>query len=152
MKDIIMIKLFRQGRFLILVFVCTFVNQVQAQGQQQHGNYTVYHTIFDSTFLQPEIAAAYDVVRGENLFLVNISVNADGKNFGQAVDLEGTATNLLQQQKKLDFKTISEGEATYYIAPLRVTSQDILHFAIDVRPPESAPFTVKFTKTLRSNE
>ena len=130
---------------------CIFMAQVQAQGQQQHGDYTIYHTIFDSTFLQPEIAAAYGLVRGENVFLVNISVNAEGKNIGQAVTLKGTATNLLQQQKKLDFKTIDEGEATYYIAPLRVTSQDILHFSIDVQPtPEATPFTVKFTKTLRS--
>jgi hypothetical protein len=145
-----MIKLIRYCGFCLLILVFMVINQVQAQGQQQHGNYTVYHTIFDSTFLQPDIAAAYGVVRGEDLFLVNISVNVDGKNFGQAVNLKGTATNLLQQQKTLDFKTISEGEATYYIAPLRVTSQDILHFAIDVRPPEGAPFTVKFSRTLRS--
>lgn len=129
------------------VFLCVATSPVQAQGSQQWGSYTVYHTVFDSSFLLPNVAEAYGLVRGNGLFLVNISVNAEGRNFGQAVGIEGTATNLMQQQQKLRFKEIDEGEATYYIAPLRIASQEVLHFAINVQPADEEPFTVKFTQT-----
>jgi hypothetical protein len=131
---------------LLVSGLLLLTSQTHAQGQQQHGDYTVYHTIFNSTFLKPDIASQYDLVRGNQWFLVNISVNGAGKTFGQEAVLKGTATNLMQQQKKLAFKTIQEGDATYYIAPLRIAGQDIMHFAIDVQTDSSAePFTVKFT-------
>lgn len=131
---------------LLVSGLLLLVGQAHAQGQQQHGDYTVYHTVFNSTFLQPDIASHYDLVRGDQWFLVNISVNGAGKTFGQEAVLKGTATNLLQQQKKLTFKTIQEGDATYYIAPLRIAGQDIMHFAINVQTdPSAEPFNVKFT-------
>ncbi len=144
-----MIRLIKHSYFALFLGVA-FAGVAHAQGQQTHGDYTVYHTVFDSTFLQPEVAATYDLVRGEQIYLVNISVNAKGRNFGQAVKLEGTITNLMQQQKPLQFQEISEGEVTYYIAPLRVVSQDTLRFALNIQPsPDEAPFTIEFTQTLR---
>ena len=119
----------------------------QAQGKYEHGDYTVYHTVFNSTFLKPDVAAAYGLTRGEQIFLVNVSVNKTGRSFGQAAQLKGTATDLIQKQRKLDFQEIDEGEAVYYIAPLRLAGQDILHFTIEVTPePSAEPFTVNFTR------
>lgn len=131
---------------LILSGLALCASQSYAQGQQQFGDYTVYHTVLNSTFIKPKVAEAYGLVRGDQWFLINISVNNAGKIFGQKALLNGTATNLMQQQKTLEFKEINEGEATYYVAPLRLAGQDVLHFAIDVQTAEDQePFTVKFT-------
>lgn len=142
------------NRFLLILILglcALFSVCVQAQGQQKHGDYTVYHTVFNSTFLQPDIAQAYGLVRGDHWFLVNISVNGGGKIFGQKAILKGTASDLMQRQTQLEFQEISEGDATYYIAPMRIPGQEILHFTIEVQPiagqpsSDATPFAVKFS-------
>lgn len=132
---------------IVSIALCAFFNvHAQAQGQQKHGDYTVYHTVFNSTFLQPDIARAYGLVRGDQWFLVNISVNGGGRIFGQKALLKGTASDLMQRQTRLEFQEINEGDATYYIAPLRIPGQEILHFSIEVQPAQDAkPFVVKFS-------
>lgn len=138
------VSLFTRVGLGMLMLICTATSH--AQFNQQHGPYTVHYSVFDSSFLLPDVAKAYGLVRGNGLYLVNISVNKQNAHFGQAVKLEGTATNLMQQQKTLQFQAIDEGDATYYIAPLRVASPEVLHFALDIQAqPDEEAFRVKFT-------
>lgn len=123
---------------------------------QKFGDYTVHFSVFNSTFITREVAALYQLTRGANQALVNISVTQtiDGKtSLGLPARISGTATNLIQQQRSLDFKTVSEGEATYYLAALRHTNEEVINFVVEVRPEAaSAPFTVRFTRTLHIEE
>lgn len=121
---------------------------------QTFGSYTVHFSVFNSTFISPEVAQIYGLTRSKNQVLVNISLTQtlDGKTtLGLPVDISGTATNLIQQQRVLNFQTINEGEATYYLAPLRHTNEEVVNFVVQVQAEgESAPFTVRFTRTLHA--
>lgn len=116
------------------------------------GEYTVHFSVFNSTLVPEEIAKIYQLTRGSQQVLINISLTktADGKtSLGLPAQVSGTATNLIQQQRALEFKTISEGEATYYLAPLRHTNEEVMNFEIKVQAEaELKPFSVKFSRTL----
>lgn len=127
-------------------------NQAKSiNSQEVFGNYTVHFSVFNSTFLTPDAANAAGLTRARDQVLINISVtdNRNAGGVGQAAEVSGTATNLIQQQRVLSFKTITEGDAVYYIAPLRHTNEEVMNFAIDVRPAGDAEaFTLRFSRTL----
>jgi hypothetical protein len=118
------------------------------------GEYTVHFSVFNSTLVPEEIAKIYQLTRGSQQVLINVSLTktADGKtSLGLPGKVSGTATNLIQQQRALEFKTISEGEATYYLASLRHTNEEVMNFAIEVQTDAGqVPMVVKFTRTLHT--
>lgn len=126
------------------------------ESSSRFGEYTVHYTVFNSAFIPAEVAAAYQVNRAKNRALVNVSVTREtqaGHSLGLPATITGTATNMIQQQRKLDFRTIDEGNATYYLADLRHTNEEIMNFAVQVQVEEqSQPFTVRFTRTLHSGD
>ena len=118
------------------------------ESTQVFGDYTVHYIAFNSTFIQPEIAKSYDLVRAKNQALINITVQ---NKAGQAIaaKLNGYSQNLMQQQKSLDFKIITEQDAIYGIAALRVTNnEEVMNFVIEITPPNAKPFTLKFTRRM----
>ncbi|WP_053981269.1 DUF4426 domain-containing protein [Marinagarivorans algicola] len=139
-------------KYAMVAIVLLCVNRLYAadldqESTQVFGDYTVHYTAFNSTFIQPDIAAHYGITRGKNQTLINISVH---DKTGKAVDakLDAYAQNLMQQKKPLTFKTITEQAAIYSIAPLRITNEEVFNFHITVTPPQSKPFTLKFTRKL----
>jgi len=111
--------------------------QVRLQGTISEGAYDVHYSVFPSTFLQPDIAAAYGLKRSRYEALLNISVTPKGGTGGLPAEVSGTVTNLMQQQKTLTFKTIEEQKVAYFLAPVRVSGEEIVHFAITVHPKET---------------
>src|SRR5690606_40932784 len=123
--------------------------QSASESFQRFAGYTVYYSVFPSTMVQPDIALLHQLTRSPDQMLVNVAVVADGVIGGQAAELAGVARNLLQQRRTLDFKAIVEGSVVYYLAPLRVTDEEIMHFDITVDPEGKAgPFKVNFSKKL----
>ena len=122
---------------------------------RQFDHYTVHFSVFPSTSVPPEIAAIHDITRGPGIALINITViddNLGGESFGRVATVAGTASNLMQQLRELSFKQITEPNAVYYLAPLRHTNEEVMHFTISVTPQGvPTPFTLKFTKTLYSH-
>ena len=112
--------------------------------------YIVRHVIFNSTFVLPEIAQQYDLKRSEYESLLNISINKPGEYGGEDVKLEGTYKNLMQQQKILRFKKIEEKDAIYYLAPVRISGEEMLHFHLTVTTPDDS-FEVKFSQKVYSD-
>jgi len=112
----------------------------------------VHFSVFNSSFISPEIAQANNIVRGKDRAIINIAVvkiSPDGDTHGLPAVVKGHAANLMQQQKKLKFAEINEQNAVYYLASTRFTNEEVLNFEISVKPdPNKAPFIVKFTKTL----
>ncbi len=125
---------------------------------------TVHHSVFSSTSVLPAIANQLGIIRGKDYVLINIALtDNDSTDGGKAAIVTGTAANLMQQVKQLTFKEISEATATYYIASLRVTEEEIFHFKINVTPKSTDKhdsvdqrnkdtYEVKFTKKLYVNE
>lgn len=142
----------KKGWFLILACFAMLSGPVLAKPYETFGDYKVFYTVFNSSFIKPEIARAYNITRGGNQVLVNVSViksSPEGDSLGLAAKVKGTATNLMQQQRQLDFLEIKEQNAVYYLAPLRITDEEVMNFRIDVETAAGQrPLNLKFTKTL----
>jgi hypothetical protein len=98
---------------------------------QLGGGYQLVYSAFNTTFLEPEIAARYGLSRGRDRGLVNIAV-IDSDNRPQPAQLSGRVSNILQQQQSLNFITIDEGAAIYYLAPFKIDGEEFLSFHISV--------------------
>ncbi|WP_298774806.1 DUF4426 domain-containing protein [uncultured Shewanella sp.] len=117
-----------------------------AEQKQTVGNYDIHYIAFDSTFLTPQIAKAYDLKRSRYTGIVNISVlnNSSPKQEAVAVELSGTANNLLDARKKLTFKEIKEGKAIYYIAEIPYRDDQEINFNINVKYGSKLNTQLKF--------
>ena len=114
------------------------------------GDYSVLHTVFNSTFLKPEVASAYGLTRGKRHSLLNVAIiknTAEGSTNGLPAEVSGTITNLMQQQKTLSFIEIKEQDAVYFLAPIRVDSEEMVHFRIEVKH-DGQTYPVTFSKIL----
>ena len=132
--------------FLLLVSFTLTSWLAQAAQKQTHGNWDIHYSAFNSTFLTPEIAKNYGVVRSKYNAVLNISV-LDNQQQAQRVVLQGTATNLAGQRKTLTFRQVKRGKAIYYLAQLKIANQETLRFNIDINQSqrsEQIEFSQKF--------
>ena len=147
----------RNSRFLLSVLCVLCLSSgasLQAQESSapftRFGDFVVTHTVFNSTFITEEVAAAYKLSRARDKALVNVSIvrsGAGAQTMGLPATISGSVTNLMQQKTQLKFMEINEGEAVYYLAPFRVHNEEILHFALTVEH-EGKAYDVTFTKKL----
>lgn len=117
---------------------------------KQHGDYKIFYSAFNSSFIAPEIAAANNIVRGKDKGLVNIAVMKE-LTVGTPAVITGRVFNILQQSQKLKFVAIKEQQALYYIAPFEFEDEDYLTFKITVRPNDgskSYDYDFKFQKKM----
>jgi len=121
----------------LLACVLGFFSPASFAESLNFGQYTVHYIAVNSTFLTPEIAAQYKIVRSSRRAFLNIAVlrnNADGSTTPVAATVEGGKRNLMQQQGNIDFAEVREGEAIYYIGQFDFSNAEIVRFAVDVTP------------------
>lgn len=107
----------------------------------QCGDYTVHHIAVNSTFIQPEIAEQYGIVRASRSAFLNISVlrnDAEGKTTPVTATLSGGRSNLMQQSSEIAFKEVREGSAIYYIGQFEFSNAELLRFRVEVQPEGTA--------------
>lgn len=103
-----------------------------AQQMQKFGDYELHYIVIPTTMLPPDIAARYDIRRGKDRALCNISViNQDGE--GVRVNLEGSSQNLLGQLQGLSFREVVDGDAIYYLATIRHANEEVHRVNIDAQ-------------------
>ena len=118
---------------------------------KQHGDIKIFYSAFESSFIAPEVAVAYNFVRGKDKGLVNIAVV---KTLGQGTPakITGQVSNILQQSQQLEFIQIKEQNSVYYLAPFEFDNEDFLTFKISVTSPiGKGPFSFKFQKKMYHN-
>lgn len=119
----------------------------QAEQFRRLGAWDVHYVVIRTSFLKPDIAARNNIVRGPDRALLNISVlGQDGRPV--AAELSGTVRNLLEQVTPLEFQTVREGEAIYYLAQIRHTDRETLRFAIDIVPPDGITQQLRFQQQM----
>lgn len=122
-----------------------------AEQMKEFGDYDVHYSVFNSTFISPETAKAYGLVRGKNRALITIAVRErlnKGKSRAKKALVSGTSSDLIHSAE-LGFTEISEQQSTYYIAELRFNNKELRTFTIKIQPdPNIAPYTLKFSQTL----
>ncbi len=101
---------------------------------QSLGPYEVHYSVFNSTFLTPEVAKRYGIQRSNNVGIVNISILEKTSQKSTGANVQGYAYNLLGQQKVLAFKEIKDNTSTYYIAKFRFAAEEPLTFKLKVSP------------------
>lgn len=118
-----------------------------AEQSQRAGNYEVHYVAFASTFLSPEMARKYDLIRGRNRALINISVlDANGRPV--QASMRGTVKNLPGQVLQLEFAEVLEGDAVYYLAQTRFSDQELMRFDIQFVGPDGVKNQLKFDQKL----
>jgi len=137
---------------LFLLLLGKYPAQAQAPAQQpfekRSGDYTVYYSVFPSSFLQPDIAGTYGLTRAKDRAILNVSVRRHSGEASEAQSalVRGTSSDLIHSLP-LEFKEIREKGAVYYIAEVRVSNEATLYFDIQVQPdPNSAAIKLRFNK------
>ena len=141
-------KIMFSKKIIILVIPILWLSQaVWGQDNIRHEmqQHFVYHNVFNSTLITPDIAKNYHLVRAKDRVYLNIAVVKKTGGYGIPTNIKGTYRNLMQQQQVLDFVEINEATATYYLAPIRFDNEEILHIDVDVSlkdSSDSARFTI----------
>lgn len=124
-------------------------NQKGIDDHQTFGDYSVHYAIFNSTFIQPDIAAIHKLKRSKYENIINVSIYKKGRKGTVPAKINGSSKNLMQQLKSLKVIEVKEENAIYYLIPFRISSKEILHFDFEVTPEGTdKPLKVKFIKTV----
>jgi hypothetical protein len=122
---------------LLLVSLLTagFAN---AQQSEMFGPYELHYSVVNTTFLEPDVAAKYGLIRGKKHAILNLAVREllpEGSE-ARGMLLKGRTWDLIQNQF-LEFKEIKEGDSIYYIADFKFINEEWRFFEVDFRPEGS---------------
>lgn len=137
---------------IMLLSLCAFsahAEQKKVFDGPEGSEYELHYIALNSTFLEPEIARQYQLIRSKAMGLINISliqVFPDGRRKAQTALVQGRVTNEIQQQNVLDFKQVIEGDAVYYLSQLQFAEGKNLRIDLEVYPPGlNEPLVHRFT-------
>lgn len=134
-------------RPVVALALCFLPAIVHAEQKQRLGPFDVHYVVVQSTFFSEEIASRYQIVRGRDRALLNLSVlNSNGEPV--RATLEGTITNLLGQVTPLEFREVAEGSAVYYLAEVRHTDRETLRFSVTVTAGDGVPRSLRFQQQM----
>ena len=122
---------------------------IKGERKETFGDITVHYNTFNSTFLQPDIAKAAELIRSKNQGVINVSVIKDGKPVIASVS--GTVKDLTSASVPLHFRQVTEQGAIYYIAQYPVPQQETRTFEIKVQNGDKIN-TLKFNQELFPGE
>ena len=137
-------------RFTSLIFCLLFALPAFAERKQTFGELDVHYSVFNSSFLQPDVAAAAGLTRSKTVGVLNIAALKGGK--GQPAKVGGTLKNLLGQTSELQFKQVLESGAVYYLAEFPLREREVLTFSINVQIGDGAPHTLTFNQEVFPDE
>ena len=134
-------------RILLCVTAIIFSPLSAAEQMQRFGQYELHYIVIPTPMLKPSIAAEYDISRGKDRALINVSVLNREKKAVNAV-ITGDSQNLLGQLQNLDFKQVKEGDAIYYLAEIRFADQEVHRIKIEASAPDGKSTLLKFNQKL----
>lgn len=137
---------------ILLLLCCTWLSSSATAAEETFGEYTVHYIAVNSTFITPEIARQYGIVRGSRNAFVNLAVlrnEVDGSTTPVTATITGSHRNLMQQSVDIGFREIREGSAIYYIGEFSFSNAEILRFNVTVQPEsERRPHTFEWRTQL----
>ncbi len=133
------------ARCLLLASLVVWgIADAAAQQSERFGPYELHYSVVNTTFLAPEVAANYGIVRGKKRAILTLAVreHIGDSSETRVTQLQGHTWDLIQNQT-LDFLEIREGEAVYYIADFKFINEEWRFFEVNFRP-EGAEQTYTF--------
>ena len=143
------------GRLItVLLAACLSLSAVAAdaiKGERKEvfGDVTVHYNTFNSTFIQPDIAKAAELIRSKNQGVINVSVIKAGQPMVASVT--GSVKDLTSKTVPLNFKQVTEQGAIYYLAQYPVDQQEVRTFEIKVQTGDKIN-TINFNQELFPGE
>ena len=119
----------------------------QAQQMQKFGAYELHYIVIPTTTLQPDIAQRYDIRRGKDRALFNVSI-IDPAGKGVKGDLQGESQNLLGQRQDLSFTEVVDGDAVYYLAIIRHANEEVHRINLDAATADGTRTSLRLTQKL----
>lgn len=116
----------------IIGFFCQ-LSAAQDNTSYELNDHIIYYNVFNSSLIPADVAKAHGLVRANNQVYVNIAMVKKSGGNGIAADISGQHRNLIQQKFPLEFIEIKETTATYYLAPIRINNEDVLHIDIEAK-------------------
>ncbi|MNZ30923.1 hypothetical protein D3C78_482110 [compost metagenome] len=139
-------------RRLTTLLLCLFLAAPAfAEQVKRLGDLQVHYMVLNSSFLQPNVAAAVGLVRSKTQGVVNI-VPQDAAGKPVEAKVSGTAKNLLGQETQLTFKRVAEEGAVYHLAQFPITQRETLTFNIQVQAGKEAPQSFEFMQEIFPDE
>lgn len=132
------------SRFTSMLLCLLLALPAFAERKQTFGELEVHYSAFNSSFLQPDIAAAAGLTRSKTVGILNIAALRNGQ--GQTARVTGNLKNLLGQSVELQFRQVLESGAVYYLAEFPLRQREILTFSIQVQIGDTAPHTLTFSQ------
>ncbi|GIZ12582.1 DUF4426 domain-containing protein [Pseudomonas sp. NCCP-436] len=120
-----------------------------AERKQSFGELDIHYSVFNSGFIQPDIAAAAGLTRSKTLGVINVAVLKTGKPSTAVVG--GEVKDLLGKSTALNFRQVREGEAIYYLAQFPFKTREVLSFTLDVRQGDT-PHRITFNQEMFPDE
>lgn len=137
----------RVFRYLPALTLALLPVVLHAEQMKRLGPYDVHYVVVQSTFFSEEIASRYEIVRGRDRALLNVSV-LDEHGSAVPARLEGTVTNLLGQVAPLEIREVREGPAIYYLAEIKHTDRETLRFAISITAEDGVARELTFQQQM----
>lgn len=134
---------------LVLIALCLSLPAL-AERKQSFGDLDVHYSAFNSSFLQPDIAAASGLVRSKNQGVVNIAVLKMGK--ASTASVSGEVKDLVGRSHPLAFKQVSEGAAIYYLAQFPFSQREMLRFTINLTAADGVARSFDFNQEFFPDE
>ena len=98
------------------------------------GEHVVHFSAQSTDQLPPEVARAYNLVRSKNRAMLTVSVIEESTNNPTTAEVTVKTVNLTGQLKNVNMRTITEGEAIYYIGETPIANRETLIFDISITP------------------
>jgi len=134
-------------KWLACLVVVLIAPLTQAEQKQTFTHFDAHYVVFPTTFLEPDIANRYNIVRAGDRALLNVSILS---HEGSAIrgKITGSTKNLLGQIYAMKFHEVVEEEAVYYLAEFKHTDHDLLTFTIEIAVEGSTKETVSFQQKM----
>lgn len=116
------------------------------------GEHIVHFSAQSTDQLPPEVAQAYNLVRSKNRAMLTVSVIEESTNNSATAEVTVKTVNLTGQLKNVNMRTITEGEAIYYIGETPIANRETLIFDISITPEGTDTATdVRFKRQFFTN-
>jgi len=130
-----MVSVMLAPKYWLLLFILTHCHYGWAEQAIQWQEFDIHYTTLSSRLIPANVAKLHGITRADNRMVTNISIRKQGQPVMASV--QGTVTNLLNQQSVLDFTQVLEPNAVYYLANQLVDEKDTLRYAISIQPKAS---------------
>lgn len=108
----------------------------------EFGDYVVHVNGMSTVQLTPDIAANYDITRGEDRGLINVVVLRKTEGVGTDTPvpaaIELNAANLTAQVKSVNLTEVRDGTSIYYLGQVSVDHEETVNFDLSIRPEGSS--------------